>query len=252
MILEDKTVVVVGVGPGLGREIAAIVVRDGGNAVLCARNADKLATLAGEIDPSGDRVAIAPMDITDASTCAAAMEAAIDRFGSIDAVVQVAALDTVLGTFEESTEDDWLRTFEVNVLGTLHVVRAATPHLRAAGGGSIVLISSQSQFLPSSMIHQAAYGTSKGALGTAMLYLARELGPDKIRVNSVVPTWMWGPAVEMYVDYVSASQDTTGDEVVARITEPMALDEIPADEDVAEAVAFLCSDRSRMITGQHL
>ena len=99
---------------------------------------------------------------------------------------------------------------------------------------------------------QIAYASSKGALMSAMYHMANELGPSKIRVNTVVPTWMWGPPVEMYVDWQARERDVSRDVVIGEITKNMPLGEIPADEDVAEAIVFFCSDRARMITGQSL
>ena len=133
---------------------------------------------------------------------------------------------------------------------TLRVVRAAIPHFKTRGGGSVVLIGSQAWTLPSTP--QVAYGASKGALMSSMFYMAKELGPHKIRVNTVVPTWMWGPPVEMYVKFTAKQRGVPEDEVIQEIKAKFPLDEIPADEDVAEAVIFFCSDRSRMISGQSL
>ena len=99
---------------------------------------------------------------------------------------------------------------------------------------------------------QIAYASSKGALLSAMYHLAAELGPDRIRVNAVIPTWMWGPPVQMYVDWQSGERGISKDDVIGEITGNMAIPEIPADEDVAEAVVWLCSDRARMVTGQSL
>jgi NAD(P)-dependent dehydrogenase (short-subunit alcohol dehydrogenase family) len=82
--------------------------------------------------------------------------------------------------------------------------------------------------------------------------MARELGPKRIRVNSVVPTWMWGPPVEAYVAGEAKRRGVPVADVVGEIEQRFPLGRIPADEDVAEAVAFLCSDRARMITGQAL
>jgi NAD(P)-dependent dehydrogenase (short-subunit alcohol dehydrogenase family) len=118
------------------------------------------------------------------------------------------------------------------------------------GGGSIVLIGTQAAFLPSTA--QIAYGASKGALKTAMYYMAKELGPKKIRVNTVVPTWMWGPPVEAYVKMMAKQRGVSTDVVIGEITARMPLGEIPQDGDVAEAVVFFCSDRARMISGQYL
>jgi NAD(P)-dependent dehydrogenase (short-subunit alcohol dehydrogenase family) len=82
--------------------------------------------------------------------------------------------------------------------------------------------------------------------------MARELGPDKIRVNMVVPTWMWGPPVQVYVQWQAQERGVSEEEIVRGITANMPLGEIPPDEAVADAVIFFCSDRSRMITGQTL
>jgi NAD(P)-dependent dehydrogenase (short-subunit alcohol dehydrogenase family) len=250
VILEGKAVIVSGVGAGLGAEVARLCVRDGARVMLAARTQGTLDELARGLDPSGERVAACATDITDASACAALADAAARRFGGVDAIVQVAALDAVFGGLADVKAEDWRRTYEVNVIGTTQVARAVVPELRKRGGGSIVLIGSQSSFLP--ILPQIAYASSKGALHTAMRFMARELGPHRIRVNSVVPTWMWGPPVETYVKMTAKRRGVSREDVIAEIVRQMAIPEIPADEDVAEAAVFLCSDRARMITGQSL
>ena len=251
VILEGKTVVVSGVGPGLGREVAACALRDGARVAIAARTESKLADVAKQLDASGERVLPCPTDVTDEAACAALMEAAAGRFGRVDAVVNVAALDAIFGTLESTSSDDWRRSLEMNVLGTMNVVRAAVPHLAAAGGGAIVLIGSQGMWLPPKM-PQLAYASAKGALVSAMYHMADELGPKKIRVNMVIPTWMWGPPVQAYMSWQAKERGVPVEEVKGEVTANMALGEIPADEDVAEAVVFFCSDRSRMITGETL
>ena len=250
MILQGKTVVVSGVGRGLGGEVAKLALRDGANAVLAARSESTLAEIAKELDPSGERVAWVATDITQEEQCQALADAAADRFGRVDALVQVAALDAVFGTFEEGSLDDWRSTFDVNVVGTAQVCRAVVPHMKEQGGGAIVLIGSQASIQPQTP--QIAYASSKGALMSAMFFMAKELGEHRIRVNTVVPTWMWGPPVQAYVKILAKQQGVGEDEIVDGITKNMAIGEIPADEDVAEAVIFLCSERARMITGQSL
>lgn len=250
MILAGKTIIVSGVGSGLGGECARLALRDGAHVMLAARTESTLAQLAKELDPSGERVAYHPTDITDADSCAALADATVRKFGGIDGLVQVAALDALFGSFTEVKPDDWRKAIEVNVIGTTQVCQAVTPALKQRGGGSIVLIGSQSSFFP--ITPQMAYAGSKGALHTAMYFMAKELGEHRIRVNTVVPTWMWGPPVEAYVGFMAKDQGKTPDEVIADITTNFCIHEIPADEDVAEAVVFLCSDRARMITGQSL
>jgi NAD(P)-dependent dehydrogenase (short-subunit alcohol dehydrogenase family) len=250
MILTGKTVVITGVGPGLGSEIARASLRDGANVVLAARTAAKLEQIAKELDPTGRRVLCVPADIGDDAQCERLLAESVRRFGRVDALVQVAALDAVFGTLEQGSLDDWRRAFEVNVLGSVRVARAAAAAMEKTGGGSIVLIGTQAAFLPSTA--QIAYGSSKGALKTAMYYMAKELGPKKIRVNTVVPTWMWGPPVEAYVKMMAKQRGVPAETVVGEITARMPLGEIPQDADVAEAVVFFCSDRARMISGQYL
>lgn len=85
-----------------------------------------------------------------------------------------------------------------------------------------------------------------------MYYLADELGPDNIRVNAVVPSWMWGPNVQMFVDYRAKSEGKTRQDIVDEITATFALRRMAEDGEVADAIAFFCSEMSRAITGQHL
>ena len=96
------------------------------------------------------------------------------------------------------------------------------------------------------------YAASKGALQTAMFYLAKDLGPENIRVNMVVPSWMWGPPVEAFVKFRAKSQDVPEQAIVDEITGRIPLGSIVPDEEVAEAAVFLMSDRARCITGQTL
>jgi NAD(P)-dependent dehydrogenase (short-subunit alcohol dehydrogenase family) len=251
VILAGKTVVVSGVGPGLGREVAACALRDGARVVVGARDEERLRAIAEQLDPSGERVEAAAVDVGDPARCEAFVQRATDRFGGVDAVVNVAALDAIFGTLESTADEDWRRSMETNVLGAVHVARAAVPHLAARGGGAVVWIGSQAMWLPPAM-PQIAYAAAKGALVSAMYHMARELGPRRIRVNMVVPTWMWGPPVEAYLQWQARERDLPLEAVKGEVTANMPLGEIPADEDVAEAVVFFCSDRARMITGETL
>ncbi|MGW1280212.1 SDR family oxidoreductase [Streptomyces tsukubensis] len=251
MPLRGRTVVVSGVGPGLGHRVAAAVMRDGGRAVLGARTGGRLAATAAAVDPAGDRTAWRPTDITDEAQCAALAALAVERFGGIDAVVHVAALDRHFGGLDDADFAVWARVVDVNLLGTLRMTRACLPALRVRGG-SVVLIGTQSAVAAPTRVRQTAYAASKGALTSAMYALARELGPDRIRVNTVLPGWMWGPPVEAYVRGTARAEGVPESEVRARLTERMALPEPATDGDVAEAVVFLASDRARSITGQSL
>ena len=249
MLLEDRTVIVSGVGPGLGREIAAAAARDGANVVLGARTEGNLEKAAAEIDPGGDRVAYRATDITNGEDCDALVALAVERFGRVDALVNCAALDAIFGGVEDAKWDEWRQAMDVNVFGTMRMTQAAIPPLKERGG-AVVFIGSQSMFW--SQVPQTAYAASKSALIGAVSHLAVELGPYRIRVNTVIPTWMWGPPVEGYVQYTAQQQGVAPEEIIAGITSKMPLGEIPSDGDVADAVVFFASDRARMITGQAL
>ncbi|MFE7167100.1 SDR family oxidoreductase [Streptomyces sp. NPDC057616] len=250
-LLAGRTVVVSGVGAGLGHQVAAAVVRDGGNAVLGARTEANLAKSAADIDPDGAHTAYRPTDITDEEQCERLAALAHERFGRIDAVVHVAAWDSYFGGLQDADFATWQSVIDVNLLGSLRMTRACLPALKERGG-SVVFIGTQSSVAAPSQVRQAAYAASKGALTSAMYSLARELGPDRIRVNTVLPGWMWGPPVQAYVQFTAHTEGVPEPDVLRRLTERMALPDLATDGDVADAAVFLASDRARAITGQSL
>jgi len=250
MILEGKTVLVTGVGGGLGRECAAAALRDGAKVVVAARTADTLSTIAAELDPTGTRVASQVTDITDADSCAALVELAQDRFGSVDALVQVAAFENAWGGLYDLKFENWRSAFETNVIGALTVIRPAAEAMKAGGGGAIVLIGSQSMFQP--QMPQGGYAASKSALLTAMYYLCDELGPDNIRCNMVIPSWMWGPPVEMLMNWRAKNEDKSVEEAVNEVVGKFPLRRMTEDGEVADVVAFFASDHAKAVTGQYL
>src|ERR1700676_1567450 len=123
MILNGKTVIVTGVGGGLGRGCPTSALGDGANVVLPARPPAPLESTAAELDPSGERVATRVTDITDAESCEALVQEALGRFGSVDALIQVAAYENVWGGLHDLRFEAWRKAFETNVLGALTVLR---------------------------------------------------------------------------------------------------------------------------------
>ncbi|MEZ0069116.1 NAD(P)-dependent dehydrogenase (short-subunit alcohol dehydrogenase family) [Streptacidiphilus sp. MAP12-20] len=252
MLLEGRTVVVSGVGPGLGHRVAVAAARDGANVVLGARTQENLAKTAAEIEADHPgRTAWKRTDIADPDRCDALATLGVERFGRIDAVIHVAAMDSHFGGLADADFEDWRRVMDVNLFGTLQLTRSCLPALRERGG-SVVIIGTQSSVAAPTQVRQAAYAASKGALTSAMYSMARELGPERIRVNTVLPGWMWGPPVENYVTWTAATENISEEEVKKRLTSRMALPELATDGDVAEAAIFLASDRARAITGQSL
>jgi NAD(P)-dependent dehydrogenase (short-subunit alcohol dehydrogenase family) len=155
-----------------------------------------------------------------------------------------------MGTLDEADFDAWRMAFQTNVVGSMTVLRAAVPAMESAGGGAVVLVGSQSSKVRS--MDQAGYAASKGALLSAMYYLVEELGPKRIRVNTVSPSWMWGPPVEGYCDWQAGERGITAAEVKAEIEARIPLGSIVPDEEVANAIGFLLSNRARMVSGQNL
>lgn len=250
MLLQGKTVIITGVGSGLGRECAAAALREGANVVVAARTQSTLEDTASELDPSGERIAARSTDITDPDACAALVELATERFGSVDALVQVAAYEMVFGGLHETDFADWRTAFETNVIGALTILRPVAEAMKTSGGGSVVLIGSQSMFKPS--MPQAGYAASKNALLSAMYYLADELGADNIRCNMVVPSWMWGPPVQGFVKGTAKHKGVSEDEVLHDLVGKFPLRRMTEDGEVADVVTFFTSDLAKAVTGQHL
>jgi NAD(P)-dependent dehydrogenase (short-subunit alcohol dehydrogenase family) len=250
MILKGKTVLVTGVGAGLGRECAASALRDGANVVLGARTEAALESVAAELDPTGERVAFQATDITDPDSCTGIVELAQTRFGSVDALIQVAAFEHAWGGLYDTKFENWRKAFDTNVIGALTLLRPVAAAMKAGGGGSVVLIGSQSMFQP--QMPQAGYAASKSALLTAMYYLTDELGPDNIRCNMVIPSWMWGPPVEMLVTGRAKHEKRSEDDVLNEIVGDFPLRRMTEDGEVADVAAFFASDHAKAVTGQYL
>jgi NAD(P)-dependent dehydrogenase (short-subunit alcohol dehydrogenase family) len=250
MILEGKNIVITGVGSGLGREIATACVRDGGNVVIGARNQKRLEGVATQVDASGEHVELLPTDIKEDADCEAIIAAAEKRFGRVDGMVQVAAFELAVGELADSEFKWWREAIDVNLIGSAQMLKAAAASMKKSGGGSAVWIGSQSLYLP--LMPQAGYAASKGAMLSAMYYFAKELAPHKIRLNTILPSWMWGPQVELYTQMQASERGIPAEEVKEEIIAGIPMGEIVPDEEVAQAVVFMLSDRARMITGQSL
>ena len=246
-ILAGKRLVIAGVGPGLGSELLRLAVEQGASVLALARNHDRLQALVADADPGGANTESVACDLSSPEAEATVREV-VDTWDRVDGVAVVAALDTVHGTTLDTPDDGWRATFEVNVLGAVRVLRGVRDRL--VKGSSVVLTGSQSMWRP--QLPQAAYAASKGALTSMMYSLATELGPRGVRVNMVVPTWMWGPPVEAYCSWQASKRQLDPADVRAELAAQMPLREVPSDGDVAASFGFLRSDQSARITGQTL
>lgn len=250
MLLKDRTAIVSGIGPGMGRDISLALAREGADVVLLGRTPEKVERLAAEIRALGRRSLPLPTDIADAEQCRRAVARAHAELGRIDVLVNNAFKGGLEPVTEKASMEDWRRIFDVNVFGSVQLTQQVIPHMRAQGGGSIVFVNSMSMRIIEPGF--GGYAASKGALMTAAQTLAKELGPDRIRVNSVVPGYIWGPALEGYFKHLAVQRGTTAEKIYEEIASRTALRHIPTSAEIADAVVFFASDLSRVITGQAL
>ncbi len=249
-LLQDRVAIVSGIGPGLGRAIALACAREGADVVLAARTAAALEAVAAEVRALGRRALAVPTDVARPEDCRRLADAAHAELGRIDVLVNNAFRSAPYEPVAEASMEDWRRIFDVNLFGAIQLSQAVIPHMKARGGGSIVMIGSMSMRVIEPRF--GGYAASKAALASAVQTMAKELGASGVRVNSVVPGYIWGPALERYFQQLAHERATTPEAVYAEIASRTALNHIPDSEEVAAAVVFFASDLSRAVTGQAL
>ena len=241
--LADRTFVVTGGGSGIGKGVAAAVVAAGGDAVLVGRNADRLAGAAEEIKAgSGEgagSVIFEPADVTNEDEVARTVEAATAWRGRLNGVVHCAGGSETIGPITQVDSEAWRRTVDLNVNGTMYVLKHSAREMVRGGGGSFVGISS----IAASNTHRwfGAYGVTKSAIDHLMQLGADELGASWVRVNSIRPGLIRTELVALVIDSPELSEDY-------RVSTP--LPRVGEVEDIANAAVFLLSDASTWITGQ--
>ncbi|HYY04940.1 MAG TPA: SDR family oxidoreductase [Candidatus Limnocylindria bacterium] len=249
-LLEDRVAIVSGIGPGLGRAIALACAREGADVVLAARTAAALEAVAAEVRALGRRALAVPTDVARPDDCRRLADAAAAQLGRIDVLVNNAFRSVPYEPVAEVSMEDWRRIFDVNLFGAVQLSQAVIPHMRARGGGSIVMIGSMSMRVIEPRF--GGYAASKAALVSAAQTMAKELGGAGIRVNCVVPGYIWGPALERWFQQLAREQGRTPEAVHAEIASRTALNHIPDSDEVAAAVVFFASHLSRAVTGQAL
>lgn len=194
--LRERRVLVTGASSGIGAATARALAAAGARVGLLARRKDALEELAAELDG----VAV-PADVRDHEVTRTAVDAAAARLGGLDGLVNAAGLVRP-GLVATSDPEDWRRMLDVNVLGLLHATRAVIPHLRAAGRGDVVNLSSMSARRIQSP-QMGIYGASKAAVHMLSEGLRRELAGDRVRVTVLAPGLVDTPIFEGLDDPVS-------------------------------------------------
>lgn len=235
--LADASVFITGGGSGIGAALTEGFLEQGAKVAFVQRSdaGDFVAEMSGryEHDPLFLRC-----DITDIAALNDAMQAAAQAHGPITRLVNNAANDT-RQSIADTTVEDWGACQNVNLRPQFFAAQAAAPMMKAAGYGSIVNFSSISYMM--GMAGMAGYVTAKAAVTGLTRALARELGPDQIRVNAVMPGWV---LTRRQMDLWATPED------LAAHLERQCLPEHLAPRDIVDAVLFLSSQTSRMMTGQ--
>ncbi|MBV9850487.1 MAG: glucose 1-dehydrogenase [Armatimonadetes bacterium] len=236
--LSGKHIFIAGGSRGIGAASARMAASAGALvSINYARRADRAESLAAEITAAGGQAFAVQADVAEDGAMDRAMDAATERLGPLWGLVVSAGIFEGAWLQDMSTEF-WDRTMAINVRGTFLAVRAAARHLRQAGrGGSIVIYTSTAGQRGSA--EYSAYATSKGAQILFMRSMAKELAPDRIRVNCIAPAWT-------ETEMAAPSLDALGREDVAK---GFPLGRIGLPEDVAGATCFLLSDLAAFITG---
>jgi NADP-dependent 3-hydroxy acid dehydrogenase YdfG len=180
--LAGKTAVVTGASSGIGEATAQALSREGCNVVLAARREDRLSALAAEL---GEGALAAPTDVTDPAACAAVVARTVERFGSLEILVNNAGLG-LYGSVAEGDPEDWRKMFDVNVLGVLYTTRAAVRQMLRQGAGDVVFVSS----LAGRRVPRAdgtVYAATKHAVNAVAEGLRMDVHEKGIRVINVEP-----------------------------------------------------------------
>jgi NAD(P)-dependent dehydrogenase (short-subunit alcohol dehydrogenase family) len=249
MLLQDKVIVVAGVGPGLGRSIALQSARAGADVVLAARTASRLDEVAKEIAALGRRGLAIPTDITDEGATAHLAEAALDAFGHVDALAYNALAMPPIADLADVSLAAIRTSLGANVVAALQLTRLFVPAL-AATGGSVVMINSM--VVRYSQRTMGPYKMAKAALLAMAQSLATELGPQGIRVNSVAPGHIWGDSLKWYFGYLAKKRGVDAQQIYDETAAAIDLGKLPEPDEIADAVVFLASGMARAITGQCL
>ncbi|WP_055403287.1 MULTISPECIES: SDR family oxidoreductase [unclassified Mycobacterium] len=238
---ENRTYLVTGGGSGIGKGVAAGLVAAGASVMIVGRNPDRLAGAVSEIEalPGAGSIRYEPADITNEEEAARAVDAATAWHGRLHGAVHCAGGSETIGPITQVDSEAWRRTVDLNVNGTMYVLKHTARELVSGGGGSFVGISS----IAASNTHRwfGAYGVTKSAVDHLMMLAADELGPSWVRVNSVRPGLIRTDLVTAITDSPELSADYSACTPLPRVGEV---------EDVANLAMFLLSDAAAWITGQ--
>ena len=234
--LAGKAAVITGGDSGIGRAVAISFAREGADVLIAYLSEhDDAQETAKLVEDAGRRAVLVAGDLAERSQCQAVVDRAVAEFGRIDVLVNNAAYQMTHETLEEISDEEWTRTFDINITAMFRLVQAALPHL--GQGASIINTSSINFDMPRPTL--LPYATTKGAIANFTAGLAQMLGDRGIRVNAVAPGPIWTPLIPA----------TMPPEQVEEFGKSTPLGRPGQPAEVAPAYVLLASDEASYMSG---
>lgn len=250
--LKNKVAVITGPAKGMGRAVTLAFAQEGCRLVLAGRDTAAIEPVAEEARALGVPAIVVPCNLVDEAQTEALARQALEHFGRIDILVNVAGGSGPIGkTGWETSADEFNDIVELNMTGCFNTMHAVLPAMIEQGGGKVVNVGGT--FGMRGRAGRVAYSASKWGLRGITKSFALEAGPHNINVNCVAPGMVDGPRFrEKVCANMAAKLGITLEEAMKRHAEDYALKRVTLDEDVANACLFMASDVSRQITGVDL